>query len=57
MSYDTLIIGAGHNGLTASLYLAKAGQRVLVVDRADQPGGLCRSEEFHEGFFSPRHTS
>ena len=30
-TYDTLIIGAGHNGLTAAAWLAKAGKRVLVL--------------------------
>lgn len=38
--YDVLVVGAGMAGLTASCYLAKAGLRVLVCDRAGKPGGL-----------------
>src|SRR4029077_5796336 len=37
---DVLIIGAGHNGLTAGCYLAKAGLRVLIVEAADAVGGM-----------------
>ncbi|MDS1115328.1 NAD(P)/FAD-dependent oxidoreductase [Gordonia westfalica] len=38
-SYDDVIIGAGHNGLTAAAYLARAGRRVLVLEKADHVGG------------------
>jgi phytoene dehydrogenase-like protein len=48
--YDSIIIGAGHNGLTCAAYLAKAGQRVLVLEAADAPGGLAATREFHPGF-------
>ena len=51
--YDSVIIGAGHNGLICAGYLAKAGQRVLVLEASDAPGGLAGSREFHPGF----HTS
>ena len=34
--YDAIIIGAGHNGLICGSYLAKAGQRVLILDARDQ---------------------
>jgi phytoene dehydrogenase-like protein len=51
--YDSVIIGAGHNGLICAGYLAKAGQRVLVLEASDVPGGLAGSREFHPGF----HTS
>lgn len=51
--YDTIIIGAGHNGLVCAAYLAKSGQRVLVLEASDGPGGLAASREFHPGF----HTS
>jgi phytoene dehydrogenase-like protein len=51
--YDTIIIGAGHNGLVCSAYLAQKGQRVLVLEAAETPGGLGRQREFHPGF----HTS
>ena len=37
---DVLIVGAGHNGLTAGCYLARAGLRVLVVEAADAVGGM-----------------
>lgn len=55
--YDTVIIGAGHNGLTCAAYLAQKGQRVLVLEAAEQPGGLAASREFHPGFHaSVAHT-
>ena len=56
-TYNTIIIGAGHNGLVCAAYLAKAGQRVLVLEAADGPGGLAADREFHPGFHSPvAHT-
>ncbi|MBI1374008.1 MAG: FAD-dependent oxidoreductase [Phycisphaera sp.] len=52
--YDTLIIGAGHNGLIAAAYLAKAGRKVCVLERRDVLGGCATTEELHPGFrFSP----
>jgi len=51
--YDAIVIGAGHNGLTAACLLAKRGRSVLVVERRDVVGGLCAGEEFHPGFRSP----
>jgi phytoene dehydrogenase-like protein len=48
--YDSIIIGAGHNGLVCAAYLAKCGQRVLVLEASDSAGGLGRSREFHSGF-------
>jgi phytoene dehydrogenase-like protein len=47
--YDAIIIGAGHNGLVAAAYLAKAGKKVLVLERRDIPGGTLVTEEF-DGF-------
>jgi phytoene dehydrogenase-like protein len=41
--YDAIIVGSGHNGLVCGLYLARAGWRVLVVERADEAGGGLRS--------------
>jgi phytoene dehydrogenase-like protein len=50
MSYDAIIIGAGHNGLVAAFYLARAGRRVLVVEARDIVGGCCVTEELIPGF-------
>ena len=50
----TVIIGAGHNGLTAAFYLARAGLRPLVVERQDTVGGGAVSAEIHPGFTCPR---
>ena len=49
-SYDTIIIGAGHNGLVAAAYLAKQGKKVLVLERRSIVGGLVVTESFSEGF-------
>ncbi len=51
--YDIIVIGAGHNGLTAAALLARAGRAVLVVERRDTVGGTAGGEEFHPGFRSP----
>ncbi|MEM7101423.1 MAG: NAD(P)/FAD-dependent oxidoreductase [Pseudomonadota bacterium] len=48
--YDTIIVGAGHNGLVCANYLARSGKRVLVLEAAEQCGGLAASYEFHPGF-------
>jgi phytoene dehydrogenase-like protein len=45
MQYDVIIIGAGHNGLTAAAYLARAGRRVLMLERRDIVGGCAVTEE------------
>eukprot|EP00484_Ammonia_sp_Unknown_P007751 CAMPEP_0197076138 /NCGR_PEP_ID=MMETSP1384-20130603/211962_1 /TAXON_ID=29189 /ORGANISM="Ammonia sp." /LENGTH=645 /DNA_ID=CAMNT_0042514987 /DNA_START=24 /DNA_END=1961 /DNA_ORIENTATION=+ len=47
---DIIIIGAGHNGLTAASYLSKAGLDVLVLERRDKIGGAAVTEEIFEGF-------
>lgn len=47
---DVVVIGAGHNGLTAAAYLARAGKRVLVVEKRDAVGGLAGTYEFAPGF-------
>jgi phytoene dehydrogenase-like protein len=48
--YDAIVIGAGHNGLTAAAYLARAGRRVLVVERRHVVGGAAVTEEIFPGF-------
>ena len=45
MQYDIAIIGAGHNGLTAAAYLARAGKRVVVLERRHIVGGCAVTEE------------
>src|SRR5262245_36597850 len=48
--YDAIIIGGGHNGLVTACYLAKAGWRVLVLERRYLVGGACVTEEIFPGF-------
>jgi phytoene dehydrogenase-like protein len=48
--YDVAIIGAGHNGLVAATYLAKAGQKVIVLEGSDRIGGAAVTREFAPGF-------
>jgi phytoene dehydrogenase-like protein len=48
--YDAIIIGAGHNGLVAAGYLARAGKKVIVVEQRDRVGGACTLEEPFPGF-------
>src|SRR5258708_9758805 len=48
--YNAIIIGAGHNGLVTACYLAKAGKRVLVLERRYLVGGACVTEEVWPGF-------
>jgi phytoene dehydrogenase-like protein len=47
--YDAIIVGAGHNGLTAASYLARAGLSVLVLERRAIVGGCCVTEEIAPG--------
>ncbi|MBE7552346.1 MAG: NAD(P)/FAD-dependent oxidoreductase [Anaerolineales bacterium] len=49
-NYDALIIGGGHNGLVTAAYLAKAGKKVLVLERRDTLGGAAATEEIWPGF-------
>src|SRR6202158_172188 len=48
-SYDAIVIGAGHNGLTAAAYLARAGVSTLVLERRGIVGGCCVTEEIAPG--------
>ena len=49
-NYDAIIIGAGHNGLVTAGYLAKAGRKVLVLERRTIVGGAAVTEEILPGF-------
>ena len=48
--YDVIVIGGGHNGLTNAAYLAKAGKKVLVLERRYVLGGSACTEEVFPGF-------
>jgi phytoene dehydrogenase-like protein len=50
MNYDAVVIGGGHNGLTAAAYLGKAGRKVLVLERRHVVGGAAVTEEVFPGF-------
>ena len=43
--WDTIVVGGGHNGLTAAAYLARAGRSVLVLERRERLGGACTLEQ------------
>ncbi|MDQ3426621.1 MAG: NAD(P)/FAD-dependent oxidoreductase [Gemmatimonadota bacterium] len=49
-SYDLVIIGGGHNGLVTAAYLARAGVKVLVLERREMLGGACVTEELWPGY-------
>lgn len=49
-TYDAIIVGGGHNGLVAAFYLAKAGRKVLVLERRELVGGCAVTEELWPGY-------
>ncbi len=51
--YDTIVIGAGHNGLICATMLARVGHSVLLVEANERVGGLAADREFHPGFHAP----
>src|SRR5213593_2191989 len=48
--YNAIIIGAGHNGLVTAAYLARAGRKVLVLERRELVGGCVVTEELWPGY-------
>jgi phytoene dehydrogenase-like protein len=48
--YDAIVVGAGHNGLTAAGYLGKAGFKTIVLERLPVVGGAVVTEEIYPGY-------
>lgn len=57
-NFDIVVMGAGHNGITAACYLAKAGKKVLILERQDQAGGGVMTKELNTpGYRHDVHSS
>ena len=57
-AYDIVAMGAGHNGLVAAAYLAKAGKKVLVLERKPYPGGGVSTQQLNTpGYWHDEHSS
>ncbi|MBV8486718.1 MAG: NAD(P)/FAD-dependent oxidoreductase, partial [Planctomycetaceae bacterium] len=48
--WDSIVVGAGHNGLACAAYLARSGQQVLVLESRQRVGGACTIEEPWPGY-------
>lgn len=57
MTAADVVVGAGHNGLVAACYLARAGRPVLVLEQLDRPGGGARTEETVPGYRFDLHSA
>jgi phytoene dehydrogenase-like protein len=49
---DVILVGGGHNGLTAAAFLARAGHGLTVLERRAVPGGVAVTERFHPSYRS-----
>ncbi len=49
-SFDVIVIGGGHNGLTAAAALSRSGRKVVVLEAHQEAGGALRGDSFHPGF-------
>ncbi|QYE36347.1 NAD(P)/FAD-dependent oxidoreductase [Polymorphobacter sp. PAMC 29334] len=57
MDYDVISVGAGHHGLVVAAYMAKAGKKVLVLERNAHIGGGCVTKEVAPGFLFDEHST